>query len=46
MGKNRIHLGCTTGALDGLDEEIQRLLELGASVAWEEELPPLRRDLL
>jgi hypothetical protein len=37
--KNRVHLGCDAGQLDHLDDEIQRLLALGASVAWEEEFP-------
>ena len=38
--KNRMHLGCTAGPLDGLDAEIARLQALGATVAWEEEFPP------
>ena len=38
--KNRMHLGCTVGPLDGLDAEIARLQALGATVAWEEEFPP------
>jgi predicted enzyme related to lactoylglutathione lyase len=38
--KNRVHLGCTAGALDGLDAETERLLDLGATIAWEEEFPP------
>jgi hypothetical protein len=38
--KNRMHLGCSAGALDALDAEIARLEALGASVAWEEEFPP------
>ena len=37
--KNRLHLGCTAGDLDRLDDEIGRLEELGATVAWEEEFP-------
>jgi hypothetical protein len=37
--KNRLHLGCNAGQLDRLDDEIERLLALGASVAWEEEFP-------
>jgi hypothetical protein len=37
--KNRVHLGCHAGALDALDEELERLRALGASVAWEEEFP-------
>ena len=39
QGKNRVHLGCTAGMLDDLDNEIARLLALGATVAWEEEFP-------
>lgn len=38
--KNRVHLGCTAGSLDELDAEIERLLTLGATIAWEEEFPP------
>jgi catechol 2,3-dioxygenase-like lactoylglutathione lyase family enzyme len=38
--KNRVHLGCTAGALDALDAEIERLLALGATVAWEEAFTP------
>lgn len=38
--KNRVHLGCNAGALAELDDEIQRLLRLGATVGWEEEFPP------
>jgi hypothetical protein len=38
--KNRVHLGCTAGALDALDIEIERLRGLGASVAWEETFAP------
>ena len=37
--KNRVHLGCSAGELDRLDDEIARLQELGATVAWEEEFP-------
>ncbi len=37
--KNRVHVGCTAGALDSLDDEIVRLVALGASVAWEEWFP-------
>jgi hypothetical protein len=37
--KNRVHVGCTSGALDSLDDEIVRLVALGASVAWEEWFP-------
>ena len=38
--KNRVHLGCTAGSLDELDDDIARLVALGASIAWEEEFPP------
>lgn len=38
--KNRVHLGCTAGTLDDLDDEIARLLDLGATIAWEEEFAP------
>ena len=34
--KNRVHLGIRT---DELDREVARLVELGATVAWEEDLP-------
>ena len=34
--KNRVHLGFSTRELDA---EIERLEELGATVAWEEEFP-------
>lgn len=40
IGKNRVHLGCSIGALDAIDHEIERLSRLGATVAWEEEFPP------
>jgi hypothetical protein len=33
-------LGCTAGTLDDLESEIERLLALGATIAWEEEFPP------
>ncbi len=39
-GKNRLHLGCSAGALRDLDAEVARLVGIGASVAWEEEFPP------
>ena len=39
-GKNRVHLGCSAGPLERLDVEIERLQQLGATVAWEEEFPP------
>jgi catechol 2,3-dioxygenase-like lactoylglutathione lyase family enzyme len=38
--KNRVHLGCSAGPLERLDGEIERLLLLGASLAWEESFPP------
>lgn len=38
--KNRMHLGCTAGMLGDLDTELERLLSLGATIAWEEEFPP------
>jgi predicted enzyme related to lactoylglutathione lyase len=38
--KNRVHLGCTAGDLAALDAEIARLVDLGATIAWEEEFPP------
>jgi hypothetical protein len=37
--KNRVHLGCTAGTLDELPAELERLTDLGATVAWEEEFP-------
>lgn len=37
--KNRVHLGCSAGALTDLDGEVNRLLSLGATIAWEEEFP-------
>lgn len=39
-GKNRLHLGCAVDTLDELDTEIARLQALGATIAWEEVLPP------
>ena len=38
--KNRLHFGCSAGGLIELDAEVERLLALGATVAWEEEFPP------
>jgi hypothetical protein len=38
--KNRVHLGCSAGALEALGPEIERLQALGATVAWEETFPP------
>jgi hypothetical protein len=37
--KNRVHLGCSAGSLDELDAEVRRLVDLGATVAWEEDFP-------
>jgi hypothetical protein len=37
--KNRVHLGCHVAWAD-LDAELERLIGLGATVAWEEEFPP------
>jgi predicted enzyme related to lactoylglutathione lyase len=42
--KNRVHLG--TSARDDLDGEIERLCRLGATVAWEEDLPPGSRNVV
>ena len=39
VGKNRVHLGCHAGTLDELTAELDRLTELGATIAWEEEFP-------
>ena len=36
--KNRVHIGLHS--LGDLDAEIERLVALGASIAWEEEFPP------
>ena len=38
--KNRVHLGCNAGSLDDVRAELERLLALGATLAWEEEFPP------
>jgi glyoxalase superfamily protein len=38
--KNRVHVGCSAGALELLDAEIDRLIALGATIAWEEEFSP------
>lgn len=38
--KNRVHLGCSAGTLDDLDPEVERLVGLGATIAWEETFPP------
>ena len=39
-GKNRLHLGTNAGTLEELEAEIERLLGLGATIAWEEEFDP------
>jgi hypothetical protein len=38
--KNRMHPGCGVASLAELDAEIERLIGLGASIAWEEEFAP------
>ncbi len=38
--KNRMHMGLNAGTLIELEAEIERLLHLGASIAWEEDFPP------
>jgi hypothetical protein len=38
--KNRVHLGCSAGPLSALEDEIARLGELGATLAWEEDFLP------
>lgn len=38
--KNRLHLGCNAGTLGEVDDELERLQALGATIAWEEEFPP------
>jgi hypothetical protein len=38
--KNRVHFGCSAGAVDALDLEIERLQRLGATIAWEEAFAP------
>jgi predicted enzyme related to lactoylglutathione lyase len=35
--KNRVHLGLSTAELD---EQIERLVSMGAEVAWEKKFPP------
>lgn len=37
--KNRLHFGCGVGTLDDLDEELDWLFALGATIAWEEDFP-------
>ena len=38
--KNRMHFGCGVETLDALDDELDRLYALGATLAWEEDFPP------
>jgi hypothetical protein len=38
--KNRVHLGCSAGALHDLGPELERIVALGASIAWEEDFAP------
>ena len=38
--KNRVHLGCAVATRSELDDEIARLVGLGATIAWEEDFPP------
>lgn len=38
--KNRMHLGCSADPPERLDAEIERLQQLGATVAWEEKFSP------
>jgi hypothetical protein len=38
--KNRVHLGCAVVTRSELDDEIARLIALGATIAWEEDFPP------
>lgn len=40
MTKNRLHFGCSAGSLDRFDAEFERLVGLGASLAWKEVFPP------
>jgi hypothetical protein len=40
IAKNRLHLGCSAGRLEALEAEIRRLVDLGATFAWEEAFPP------
>jgi predicted enzyme related to lactoylglutathione lyase len=40
LTKNRVHLGCSAGRLEQLDAEIERLEQLGATLAWEEDFAP------
>ncbi|MGZ8752399.1 MAG: VOC family protein [Acidimicrobiia bacterium] len=38
--KNRVHLGCDAGSLDNLRADLDRVVALGATIAWEEAFPP------
>lgn len=38
--KNRLHFGCSVGSLDQFDAEFERLVGLGARLAWKEMFPP------
>jgi hypothetical protein len=38
--KNRVHLGCQAGSLDQLEDELDHLQRMGATLAWEETFPP------
>lgn len=38
--KNRLHLGCHVGPIDNYDDELERLLALGARLGWKEVFPP------
>lgn len=38
--KNRLHFGCNVGTLDYYEGEFDRLVALGASLAWKEVFPP------
>jgi hypothetical protein len=37
--KNRMHVGCAVTRIEDLDAEIERLVAIGAEIAWEEEFP-------
>ena len=37
--KNRVHLGCAVARKEDLDDEIERLVAIGAEIAWEEQFP-------
>ena len=37
--KNRVHLGCAVARIEDLDAEIERLVAIGAAIAWEEQFP-------